>query len=1858
MPLVNGKYVPPTYGPQQTQVKPQPKGTPNTQPIASVGNDIQNTPAPLPFMAERLDKFGKAYYGDGFQGWARKTFATLFAPTNYQYNDTEQSKKFYRSEVGLAENVLDKKLNWQSWGEQIFGISTNEAAQALAAPAAAKVQAEEQGKNTTGEMLSSMTGLATRIPGVAWDTFTRVVGVTDHLARKVYSFGQGLEDAKNAAYVTPEEKITNPTANAVVDVITAVNPGSIISNAASVARAIVEKKLTYDDAKQIISDRMAGSAMLYTSLTNETVKNEYLSRLRSGEDPDILAEELQNPWAELVGSIVGDPMTWEGMGVIGDFGKASTALKIPLLGKDIVVGGKTLSVPWRVIGHLPTFGDALAVAGIKIGKARVTDAASRFTKSVVEGFGDDLKLASESPEAQQIVVQAAQRAAESITRYATDYHFTSLDSTGKAATIGRDATHILYNLAGYSKDTEETFQTLAQYHTIFSPTSTQAEKAYAAATLMSHPLGQLLTSEKGIQTGMFIDKLYADGTIQKIIDAAGGDRAKLAENLFKHFDTVLHDTFASIDDLHNASVAAKDVKNAADVKIQGMAKRYAELKKSNSLEVAVRNVTRQIDKVHGPVVGTMGNVYIRYNPAFFAKNIQGQSARIMMDMGIGTGLEIAARAIGTANKDYAEWLLGLHQQSSMDLLGYLHEGLNRGFGNTLGVAESAANRAEGATSGEIIIRTIRDEIGKALNSGAIPQVEADALEKAAPGTRDTLIGLLRKYDGNKDKAFSELRNMFAQGHIKAEQVVEIPPNLRKFLADNHLLDQVLEIQKSGLPRDEMIAKLTEIPVNARAKIEASLAKVPASLGSNAVHEMPVIADAALEAQALHSEGVVPFETADGFTRMTQGWQNAREAMNKMVKTALVQVGGMLDDTGKTQLINDVNQANEVNTSYNRIKTVRDKVRLIYELSKKNATPVKDLALQAEVGDVFNLAKNHPEIDFAAMSTKDFKSLLWNDFYAWSGKDFHAANVADYNTQMHALENATANAGTDLATLLAPKDGQASLFETAEKAMADAEQYQREYFDPNLALQDALAKMPRNVNLQDATIPALARFKGGKEHIFNAVNVERKAKGLEPAATMADVTKDEWVSVLQSRLDVIEEGGAKAPAVMKRIPPPYNGERPSYAMALYKNLDGFEAEYKSFVEGIGKAYGQVLPVDSFTPEAEKALSQFAAAYDSRMAVVRTAAAATATAKRDFLLHSYDKTYLDHALGYLMPFHYWTDRTYVRTMEQLLENPGFMATGAKYKQFIEKQHAGLPDWWKYNVQLPNLPGADPNTPLYMNLQAGLDPMYGLTGQDFNDPYKRADWISKTVDDLNKFGPTFSPLIQWAVGLHLYQDGKVDAGQRWFGRLIPQSTYVKAGLTLAQNAVGQVRKQPAQMANIGPFVQNNEVDPFVNFLDGGLDPYERARVGRALAALQAQGVPEEQLIDAAHSQNGPIWDKAVQLATTWRAPGTLMSAALGVNAKPRTQQDMQTDQMYSELNHLYALSGTISPQDYKKGFQQLREKYPFMDVVLLSKKGGAERDASFAYNVLGRIPPGNTTNMLEVAGLSQEDIDKFYNSKGFTDASVQFTATDKTRFMTAIADMSAIMKTPDDATMQEWNAAKDMDKQVRAEVAQQFGADIWDKIDTYYNLKDTSPDEAATFKEQHPEIDIAQNARRGVVIQTPLLAKYYGGIDAIQMYYDGKNREYLQKKYPGILAKQQMYFDEMDPAKRRAVLSKFPELKKYWDENRALKEQANQQIADFAQYLPEQSDISVRSDFEAQNATQKALVQALQPEQVPSWQELSAPMSLSLQQKVAEYWTQGKPLNKNATAELDYLASKAGFYDGNEYLRYAGIALQSGH
>lgn len=655
--------------------------------------------------------------------------------------------------------------------------------------------------------------------------------------------------------------------------------------------------------------------------------------------------------------------------------------------------------------------------------------------------------------------------------------------------------------------------------------------------------------------------------------------------------------------------------------------------------------------------------------------------------------------------------------------------------------------------------------------------------------------------------------------------------------------------------------------------------------------------------------------------------------------------------------------------------------------------------------------------------------------------------------------------------------------------------------------------------------------------------------------------------------------------------------------------------------------------------EDALAKWLTEATSRTGVMRYAAEQVATKARDFALHNYSKRHnFDTALGILYPYNFWYSRTYPNWLRRVPYNAKSISDFWNYRESLETLHAGMPDWWKWNINTNELLGMDVKNPLYFNLEMSLNPMYGIMGVDFEDPHRRVDFLTRTIDDMNKFGPTTHTAINWLLMLKLYAQGEKDAAARWAGRMGQFPRF----LTGAKATLG---------------FGGEDLDPIVRIFAGDTDPYTEQAVNRALAAMQAEGYGDyspEQFIEAAYAKEGDLWDAALQRVVQERFPGYTSSYMLGAGFRMRNENDIAIDVMYDEYFSLLNNKENLSPDEFSLQMDYLARKYQFMDTVLIGMKDDDKRDTAYAWHVLRRIPPGESFDTYQSVGLDQRIVDKFYTSRGDM---TEWAESDRERFMAAIVDVSAVLAIPDWMTQREWTTAKSLWKQLDAQIKMAYGEGINDRIDEYYAIKqDQGEDAAYGYLDRNPAVARAMELKRaGIVNGPPELQAYYSSTSKIQLYYNtlkwNEAKRRFGKEIFNISAGYSLAED------KDAYKKKYPQLEDYWAFNDTFNPTINQKIAELASQIPEGIPATIREDFlegEEGIGAQDLYQDLTSP--TPGWtvQDWVNTIGESAMELVVDSLRNNRSLSYRERQQLDRAAERAGLEDSNELIQQVGITM----
>lgn len=1539
---------------------------------------------------------------------------------------------------------------------------------------------------------------------------------------------------------------------------------------------------TWQSKQDMVVDNAQAGRVFFSSLVEPAIQQEFMRRMQAGEDPRLLAMELQNPWAELVGELIFDPMN-----AIGKFGKATQVAGMIDDAHDFSTTSRTLANP--ELGKL--LDDALRVGSDEAIAAALPKIVDTHITTIAQKLDDTSSVFNQTYDLKSLTALSRRNV---VTRNIGDTLKLTAQSMKSAGYNVEDVAALWGNLArAASKDPDVA--------------------AVGIAAILDNPSARLLLSDNGIDAQIFLNKMLTDANgkltpdrLINIVKKADGDYVKLNEAVAGMMDNATSQMFPTVETMKNASeTVAKAAKTGKvpTARLRNLAKQYDQLPQRvkfwSSIDAKLAAPRRGINNV-------LGFGYFTANPGYAIRNFTSNLTTMVADNGVGV-----------FKKGQRGW-----QDEIQKWVGF-QSGAQGGFGEVAGEAVSelvtsrgaagVSEKIEEAAATQVIGFRMRDTMEKML-----PAAVGDMQELKALGFTDEAADYFKKAlvdnYGDVQATVDDIRKMFGNTGVETWRISNYTTSKeKKFLQSIGLHDEWTALQKRGASTDE-IQDFFKKAINEYDVEAAKVINDPFGVSaSNPAADMVAEIGSAAEVGFVNHEDYVQMQ---GY--LEQAYQ-ARDQLLKATNQAVV------DATRTAQLRGD--DAGFVVEQYvamhdevmNTAKSTRDAATRFTEGVRALSDEIKNLDAITEDDFVryFQRAglSGMPEV---GMTREDLLNRIWDNYRTVQGNRWQQYYDASFVKIDDVLQTAR--------PYISGSEQLMNQLDVAKKMMEQANDFRTAVFRDGKLRSTSIERV-----LRDFGIGTVAES-GAKldQRALNAIN--KYLDEGEQFATLADAEKnmDLVIEALNKRRKA-QGLNAIDPALVAPYMP---GTRPSQARALVENRRGFidlMTRMESRVLDDAGSFSKLLSTD----ELETALGKFAENLMPKIDEARATSLQVAREWRDYALHFYgEKTYADLVASYYMPFQFWHTQTYKKMFDRLVTDPRIFAAFGKYRRTMEKINADAPEWWRYNVKVDNVLGYDLDHPLYFNLESSLWPLNGLTGVDFNDPYKRVDWMTSTIDDLGKFGPSQHYLVNMAVAGALYLKGEQDAASRWGGRMFSQTAVLK-------NTMAAAGFQPV------------ELDPAVNFFSGGMDPYERNRVYRALSAQVQNGqISEEQAMDAAYYQDNEIWDTAVQQASSSRALPSAASMFLGVGFKPRTDEDLMVDNMYTEINRMYSMGQFMSPEEYRDAWTNLRTKYPFMDTVLLSKKAGDERDTSYAYNVLGRIPPGQTDDLLKLVGVNNDDIQAFYDSKG--DLSLMQKG-DRDRFMGAMADLGAMLLMPDTVTQANWRAAKDEYGLIFDQGATIFGEDIWDLTDMYYTMDNSA--EKNQFLQQFPQVEAALDWKTGVIATSPILYQHYGSLNTLERYYVGNMYASLERSYGKNIMdvySEYLRLKAEQPEAAKEYKSEHPEIEFFLDERRGMYDNLNRAIVQMAEKLPERPMVPVRPDFAPVGQSQTDLANALQPQPRASWSDFQQILSPQMQSMVVEYWMAGEEMTSAAESRLDYLAGQYGFEDGDAMMQEIGLSL----
>ena len=1563
-----------------------------------------------------------------------------------------------------------------------------------------------------------------------------------------------------------------------------------------------------DVNEQTFEENWNASRLAYSGIFDASIHAEMNRRIEEGVRPDLAQQEVMidkkwTMWPELIGQMVFDPLN-----VVSVFTKAGQQARI----------AKSVTKTFHEVAN-----PAIAKMLDDVAEISKLDDAVAYRK-IDELVKSQQALTTAASHAEDIA-----QAGKDLEALSNSYKLSSLTRDGKVAHIANQTGEILMHVVNNS-DPSEALEILRGMVKSVAKDPTEAAEGISAMLRFADP--KALFSQAGNNTTVMLSRMvekYGDNWLKNIEDLKGKP-AELVQDLMKKLDDVGEEMFPSVSKMLEAEKAVK-----AGGELTEATKALAE--RAKQLPEYVKNATRFHDsaqRVVGPINKFFIGAYMGWSPGFAFRNFSNNSLQLLIDYGPGVLLGRADDMFAKAEKLHGGVLQGAFSEGGQAAALFPEKVAMKETGAKAIVEAAKAKGLSGPVLGmsqtleanaakRIIAKTYRQTFDKGV--GAMTKALTPDLKSA--GFSDDIIRKLPTYilnhDGDASKVINALRDDISSGVIDLfNDISRIDPKYKGFLESSGKWDEYAESVLRAGTREEA--------TTAAQKIFDDLAQAADFAYRDA---RPAVGVDDQWLKMAEEQGGMPSQRGQLVSLRTEENRKVIQAAESILS-----------------------EADNLAASLGLQPGTMKKARGINEISgwgadaAKEAARIRDLAWQLTRsakktgGNLAEMWKKYPEFfpstPPAELTTRTFTDALWGAFDSVMSKNWGGArDTAVDNVKLYLGD--LKKAGAQI-----PPQWE----ETLKAAQEGAQQYDNAMLG---RFGELVEETPMAFGSRSSQINAMANKAGVATATAEGIPTDKKTlaiinkyaeqsyKSLEdvPISVAEEAFAKKAGKVVEAAVD--EAAQVAETAARRILPPPVDGEMPTIARALHEQRGGIEEIQKWMMDDIGKNFGKKQIVDKI---AEKGLQNAERELTQKLAETKLISSRVAQANRDFTLLNYgEKSYWDVAAAYLYPFHFWYGGTYKNWLKRVAQNPAILGHYGRYKDILGTVHAGMPEWWKYNINTNDLPGVDVENPLYFNLEATLWPLNGITGTDFNDPSKRVNWWTHTLDQMNKFGPSTWTPLSMATGLALYTQGEKEAGEKWMGRIFPQSNVIKAGASL-----------------LG--VANLETDPFVKLLQGGLDPYERRRVDRALAEMQQEAergelpYTPEQLLDAAYAQEGEIWDEAVKRAVRGRAPSQISSYLFGVGFKGRTAEDMEVDKFFTDQSKLFQMRPNLSPEEFREGMDKLKSMYPFMDTVMLSRRDGVERDAGLAYTVLNRIPPGKSSEVAKAAGIDPALMSKFYDDKG---AIEKWSAGDRAKFMSGVLNIAAVLEIPTDMTRAEWTKAKNAYSGLSSDAKERFGDDILDMVDGYYQKKTVSKEAADAYLEEYPEVEQYMNWKSQRVMESPLLSSYYGGASMIENYYRSQQYAAIEKE----LGKE--IFDTISEYNDLKTWGDSGEAKAYYNQNKAKIRQyykmkddwsilINQQVAQLSAHIPEGEGVSLREDIDVTSVGAQQLAGAIQPEEQPTFEDFQAQVPDRLLNLVVDYFSQSEPIPESAQRQLDRIAKEMGYTYGDDLLQAIGASL----
>lgn len=656
-----------------------------------------------------------------------------------------------------------------------------------------------------------------------------------------------------------------------------------------------------------------------------------------------------------------------------------------------------------------------------------------------------------------------------------------------------------------------------------------------------------------------------------------------------------------------------------------------------------------------------------------------------------------------------------------------------------------------------------------------------------------------------------------------------------------------------------------------------------------------------------------------------------------------------------------------------------------------------------------------------------------------------------------------------------------------------------------------------------------------------------AKGVDGAAEWYEQAtrvggKGQGGDFLDALQEMVQDQAAKPRTQIPHTHPLYN------EALRYSDAEGLFNDVWAFVAKEGPQARQFADLSDEAGDVRRAVDNFLSIGRERLPDVQTVARQTGDALRDQVLFNYkDRRKFDTALGVVFNYPFWHTRNAASYIRRAYHSPGAVASLFKLNAALERQNRGLPEWWRGQLSL-NVMGEQ----YYLPIQSLLNPLNGYFGDKFRDTDQRQTPVGQMVNEMQQFGPGAHAWLTWAMMLNAAARGEKDEALSWINYVGQPTRAYQASTVLLRQAAKQVGADwvaedviPAGGSALEPWLYTDYLTEDRQLLGS---KYDARRISKALTQMVEDGeITLAMASEAEFTRSGPYWERAKEIASEKNAFWTLAGWLIGAGIKARPESDIQIAEMDARMADMYANRDSMTTEEWRQSWQDMREEYPWMDVVSMSRRDDDRRTEMYIWNVYNRLPP-NGSEYIEAVSPGNGDLwDRFWAADRFSDLEPE----EQDDLLQAMVRLGAVLEVPVDEYGQintgEWTAARNAYTGMRETLAAKYPEDVALIEQDYWNIMDTQGYEAArTYGEQHPVLYDYWEEKNQMILQDELLSSYYGTIDTAERYIKAQLRSEYEDRYPTLFDDQNEYFTlkAQDPDLAAEFLANHPHVIEWWD------------------------------------------------------------------------------------------------------------------